>query len=723
MSTTLEELIVSLGLDTDAYDKGISGAADKSDSFVSKITGGLGGIALGATVGAIAGVGGALYSAISSASDAQAQFAQTEAVIKSTGGASGKTADELADLASQLSSASGASRFGDDAILGAENLLATFTEIKGPIFDQATKAMVDMGTAMHTGPEASAIQLGKALNDPVAGVSALSRVGVTFTDQQKSVIESMVKTGNVAGAQSIILAELNKEFGGSGANSAATFAGKLDTLKDKFGELLESAGGKFLPVLSTVLDTMNSEAVQGAIAGLVDGLFNGIAAIAPLVASGLQLITGAITPVIQAWFDASDATSSFSETLGYFLDTVLGGLSEDSDVGFFQNLALNITTLEPLVSNLTDQIVTRFAAVMGVFTSLSGVVVGVFTILANSFANNGDLIDNLITAYEEAQQFITNAIVGIGAIITAVLGQVQKFIDAHGAEISAQLNTAWVQISDIVVTSIAILNKTIIPALGAIANFITAHSAEIQQVLTLAWGVIYGVISTTLNLISGLLHTILAAINGEWSTAWQLLKSTSEGFVTGIYGIVVNFANMLLAVFGTNLDNLHQLWVNAWNSITSFVQGIPATLADVGSAIVDAIWEGLKGRWDSFIEDVKAKLAALRDMLPFSEPHDHSSPLYGLGKSGAAIVEMLQSGIDGAGMLQAPSLDMSSAYSNQPLLNASRAASKMSNGDVIVPIDARGADRGVSAQIKDALKQAFDNQGFETQIRQRLGAA
>jgi hypothetical protein len=57
-----------------------------------------------------------------------------------------------------------------------------------------------------------AIQLGKALNDPIAGISALSRVGVTFTEEQKATIESMVKMGDVAGAQKLILAELAREF-------------------------------------------------------------------------------------------------------------------------------------------------------------------------------------------------------------------------------------------------------------------------------------------------------------------------------------------------------------------------------------------------------------------------------------------------------------------------------------------------------------------------------
>jgi hypothetical protein len=68
---------------------------------------------------------------------------------------------------------------------------------------------------LGTDLKGSAVQLGKALNDPIAGVGALSRVGVTFTETQKDMIKTMVEAGNVAGAQTLILDELGKEFGGS----------------------------------------------------------------------------------------------------------------------------------------------------------------------------------------------------------------------------------------------------------------------------------------------------------------------------------------------------------------------------------------------------------------------------------------------------------------------------------------------------------------------------
>jgi hypothetical protein len=103
---------------------------------------------------------------------------------------------------------------------------------------------------MGTDASSGAIQLGKALNDPTAGISALTRVGVTFSDEQKAMIKRLQETGDMAGAQKIILAELNSEFGGSGAAYAQTYAGKLELMKHSFGTMSESILSNVMPALT-----------------------------------------------------------------------------------------------------------------------------------------------------------------------------------------------------------------------------------------------------------------------------------------------------------------------------------------------------------------------------------------------------------------------------------------------------------------------------------------
>lgn len=205
---------------------------------------------------AFAGLVWIIWKSISEAKEAQMVNAQLEAVLKSTGGTVGLTAEQIRNYASELQSTTG---IADDVIQSGQNMLLTFTNIGKDVFPGATNTLLDMATAMNgwATPSAealkgSAIQLGKALNDPIEGISALSRVWVTFTEQQKKQIEAMVEMWDVAGAQKLILAELNREFWGSAAAQAATFEGRMRILKETLNGVFETIGTALLPVLTNL---------------------------------------------------------------------------------------------------------------------------------------------------------------------------------------------------------------------------------------------------------------------------------------------------------------------------------------------------------------------------------------------------------------------------------------------------------------------------------------
>lgn len=178
--------------------------------------------------------------------------AQLEAVLKSTGGAAGMTSDACKDLAQSLSQVTA---YDNDAILAGENLLLTFTRIGSDVFPDATKAMLDMSTAIGQDLKASAIQLGKALNDPMQGLTALQRVGVSFTQEQKNMIQGFLKTNDVASAQKVIIGELSREFGGSATAASKTFGGQLQQMKNQLGDIAAGVGKELMPILS-LLNTM-----------------------------------------------------------------------------------------------------------------------------------------------------------------------------------------------------------------------------------------------------------------------------------------------------------------------------------------------------------------------------------------------------------------------------------------------------------------------------------
>lgn len=231
------------------------------------------GVAATAMGGAI--VGG-LTMAVASAAESEQAMAQLDAVLKSTGGAAGMTRDELTNLAESLQKVT---TYDDEAIIGAESLMLTFTKIGKEVFPQAIATVLDMSTALGQDLQSSTIQLGKALNDPIKGITALSRVGVSFTETQKETIKTMVETGNVLGAQKIILEELSVEFGGSATAAANTLNGALDQLGDSFGNLMEAIGAALL----------GGEAEGGGLKGFVQDVRDAVDSVTAWIESNPQL--------------------------------------------------------------------------------------------------------------------------------------------------------------------------------------------------------------------------------------------------------------------------------------------------------------------------------------------------------------------------------------------------------------------------------------------------
>ena len=240
----LEELIIPLSI-TDMASRGIDSITGKLGAL------NIGALAVGAAFTALTGF---LVSSVKAAADAEKIQAQLGAVLKSTGGVAGMTAKSVNDLATSLSKVT---PFEDDAIVSGENLLLTFTNIGKNVFPDATKTILDMSQALGQDLKSSAIQLGKALQDPITGITALRRVGVNFSDSQQEVIKSLVQSGKLEEAQKLILKELQTEFGGSAEAAGKTFAGQLQILQNNLQNIEETVGGALLPVLTSFASTVS----------------------------------------------------------------------------------------------------------------------------------------------------------------------------------------------------------------------------------------------------------------------------------------------------------------------------------------------------------------------------------------------------------------------------------------------------------------------------------
>lgn len=188
----------------------------------------------------------------SAAYESQKVMAQTEAIIKATGGAAGITATQVSKLSETLSMQIGVD---DELIQKSANLLLTFKQIQNQtgennnVFDRAVIAAQDLGNVFGSA-DAAALQLGKALSNPEKGITALARSGINFTEQQKAQIKTLVASGDVLGAQKIILAEIEAQVGGTAAATATGF----DRMKIAMGNVAEEFGAILIPYIEKFAD-------------------------------------------------------------------------------------------------------------------------------------------------------------------------------------------------------------------------------------------------------------------------------------------------------------------------------------------------------------------------------------------------------------------------------------------------------------------------------------
>jgi hypothetical protein len=297
----------------------------------------------------------------------------TAQVIQSTGGAAHVTAAQVGDLATQISNKTGAD---DEAVQSGENMLLTFTNVRNEvgkgndIFNQASAAAVDLAAAMNHGEvtqegmKTSSIQLGKALNDPIKGVTALQKVGVTFTAQQKEQIKAMVQSGNIMGAQKIILGELNKEFGGT-AKAAADPMQRLSVI---MGNLAEQIGGAVMPAIDEFANFMANTGAP-AISAVVTGLTK-ISPEAYVAAAGLLGVVKAISVGKNVAGDFKTATTALGTAMRWMgLQTVEAAAAETAQTAAAGRQAEANTVAAASASRLG----TAMGVVAGKATLLAGV--------------------------------------------------------------------------------------------------------------------------------------------------------------------------------------------------------------------------------------------------------------------------------------------------------------------------------------------------------------
>jgi hypothetical protein len=236
------------------------------------------------------------------AATANARIAQINESMGLFGDTTDNVNKRLIDYANATARATGVDQ---NSIKATQAKLLTFKELAqsadkvGGAFDRATKAAIDMAAAGFGDAEANAVQLGKALNDPIKGITALAKSGVTFTAQEKEKIKTLVESNKTLEAQQLILAAIETQVGGT----AEATANDSDKMKVAFSQVSESIGIILLPMfqkLSAILVQVADFAVENSKVMVILGGVVGGLAVAILAANTAMKVYQATLIVVKA---------------------------------------------------------------------------------------------------------------------------------------------------------------------------------------------------------------------------------------------------------------------------------------------------------------------------------------------------------------------------------------------------------------------------------------
>jgi len=209
-------------------------------------------IGLGVAGGAAIAFG---KSALDAAQEAEQVQNRVAAIIKATGGAANVSAKQIEKFAQKQQMLVGVD---DEVLKKSYGILLTFKNVRNEagkgndIFNRTAKSLADLAAAGFGDTDSAAKAMGKALQDPIKGVTALSRAGVTFSEDQKKMIRTLVESGDLLTAQKIILGEVEGQVGGT-AKAGVTAS---ERMKIAFGELQEQVGTALLPAFTKLSDWM-----------------------------------------------------------------------------------------------------------------------------------------------------------------------------------------------------------------------------------------------------------------------------------------------------------------------------------------------------------------------------------------------------------------------------------------------------------------------------------
>lgn len=333
---------------------------------------------------------------------------------------------------------------GDEVTLSGAQQLATFAKMPDTV--NSLLPALDNLLAQQKGVNASAEDatgianlFGKAL---MGQTGALTRVGITFDEAQ----EKILKTGTEEERAAVLAEVVTQNVGHMNKTLAETPSGKIQQMKNAYGDLWEVLGGALAPTLQQIAEFISARVLPGiqSVLNVMQGnpvIGSIIVGIAGVLAIGgpLLILLGSIVSSIGALTAAAGAVTIPFSGVAVAIGAVIAVLALAYAKSETFRTAVNTlvqalgTALSPVIKSVTGFIKLLVAEVMSTATAIGDALAPVIQFLTPILT----ALANIISKRLQVGFKVLGAVVKtVGAAIRGVAAIVQGVFTAINAVVA-----------------------------------------------------------------------------------------------------------------------------------------------------------------------------------------------------------------------------------------------------------------------------------------------
>lgn len=343
---------------------------------------------------------------------------------------------------------------GDEVLLSGAQQLATFAKYPGTI-NSLLPAMGNL-LAQQKGVNATAqdaTQIGNLMGKVLQGqTGALKRVGITFTEAQ----EQVLKYGTEEERAAMLAQVITDNVGNMNKVMAETPEGKIQQMKNAFGDMAEQIGATLAPVLADLANWISTN-LMPKLQSLIEWFQgNPVAAKIIVAVAGILAVGGPLLILIGTLISSIGTIMGILPMLAGPAGIVIAVIAAIIAIGVL--LYQNWDTIKAKAGEIKDWIVEKWTALKeGVVNAVNALKEGV---------------SNAWNAIKATASSVWN---GIKSTITSIVNGIKSTVTSIWNGIKSATSSAWNAVKTAIQHPIETAKNLVRNAINAIKSILSGH--------------------------------------------------------------------------------------------------------------------------------------------------------------------------------------------------------------------------------------------------------